>query len=405
MEPIVEILGNGLRVVACQSDGNVAYVGALVNAGSREDPNQLDGLAHFVEHTLFKGTGKRRSWQISSRMESVGGELNAYTTKEEIMLYTNSPAGYEERAVELLSDLICDASFPPADIDRERGVIFEEIHSYDDNPSAAVFDQWDELYYAGSRLAHNILGYEQSVKSIGSADARIYLEHYFCPDNIVIYCLAPGDPMKHIAKIDKYFGRLKREGVKPERRIPMINPMFDKRISKDNYQANVVLGTRIGGYSDTQRYATWLFSNILGGPAMNSVLNRELRERRGLVYTAECTMSLYSDIGTWQIYFGCEPRLADKCTTIVKREIERLASSPLAERTFLQARKQLCGQLLVSGDNNESRSMAMAKGILRHGEIISSRATAERIMQVSSEDILNSAQTILNNGLSRLIIE
>lgn len=403
---ILHILSNGLRIVAERSDGHVAYIGVLTNAGSRNDGTGLDGLAHFVEHTIFKGTASRNSWQISNRMESIGGELNAYTTKEEIMVYTNSPAGYEERAIEMLSDLVWNARFPQQEIDRERGVIIEEIHSYRDNPAYAVFDEFDELFFKGSALAHNILGYSETVEHIGREDACKFLKSYFVPSNMVIYCVSPNDPEKNIRLIEKYFGskdgnkyisRHKTIGIK-------VNPAFDEIRNRDNHQANVSLGTRIFNADDPRRYALFLLSNMIGGPSMNSRLNRELRDRRGLVYTVESLVSLYSDAGSFQVYFGCEPSKVEKCTRIVKRELESLANFPISERKFSMAQRQLCGQLLVNADNRENCAMGYAKSLMRHGEVFDNSHTADMIRRLTPAEVREIAALIMENPLSRLVI-
>lgn len=401
----IHTLSNGLRVVAEQSSGNVAYIGALTNAGSRDDAAGLDGLAHFVEHTIFKGTASRTSWQISNRMESVGGELNAYTTKEEIMLYTNAPSGYEERAIELLADLATDAAFPETEINRERGVILEEIHSYRDNASYAVMDEFDELFFKGSPLAHNILGYADTVAKIGGNDARDFLKRYFVPENMVLYCVSPRPIDMNLRQIEKRFGTLaagcrnQRSGNGPE-----VLPPFDETRNRDNHQANVMMGTRLFSASDPRRYAVFLLSNLLGGSSMNSILNRELRDRRGLVYTVESMVSLYSDAGSFQIYFGCEPANVNKCSRIVTREIERLAEAPMSQQRLTRAQRQLCGQLLVSSDHRESCAMGYAKSLMRHGCVIDNREVARHIIELTPSDVHETARIVAEKPMSRLIL-
>lgn len=405
MQPVeIHTLGNGLRVVAEHSDANVAYIGVLVNAGSRDDEEGRDGLAHFVEHTIFKGTPKRRSWHVSNRMELIGGELNAYTTKEEIMLYTNAPAGFEERAIELLADLITNASFPNAEIDRERSVVLEEIFSYHDNAAFAVFDEFDELFFKGSRLAHNILGYENSVSKISATDCRNFLTRHFTPANMVMYCSTPTDPQKCLRLIEKHFGPLSRTETRLDRTKPMPQPSFDISRKRDNHQANVVIGCPIFPQSDPRRFALYLYSNILGGSAMNSRLNQELRERRGLVYTVESSLSLYSDTGTFQVYFGTETKKIERCSALIRREIDKLASTPLSDRAFTQARRQLCGQLLVSGENRENCAMTLAKSLMRHGEIHDNLYSSKMIMATSPSELLEIARLIADSPSSRLAL-
>ncbi len=405
MEPVmIHTLGNGLRIAAQRSDGNVAYIGVLVNAGSRDDKEGRDGLAHFVEHTIFKGTPKRSSWHVSNRMEMIGGELNAYTTKEEIMLYTNAPAGYEERAIELLADLVRNASFPAAEIERERSVITEEIFSYHDNAAYAVFDEFDELFFKGSSLAHNILGYEDSVSKISGTDCRAFLTSYFSPGNMVIYCVTPTPTAKCLRLIEKHFGSLSRPMPALGRSIPNVAPRFDECKKRDNHQANVVIGCPIFSQNDPRRYALYLFSNILGGSAMNSRLNQELRERRGLVYTVESSVSLYSDTGAFQVYFGTEAKKIERCTALIRREIEKMASTPMSDRAFAQARRQLCGQLLVSGENRENCAMTLAKSLMRHGEIHDQLHTSGMIMETTKDELMQVAGLIADSEFSRLTL-
>lgn len=404
MERIVHTLPNGLRIVAERIEGNVSYIGVLTNAGSRDDGPGKDGLAHFVEHTLFKGTAKRRSGAVSARMESVGGELNAYTTKEEIMLYTNSPAGYEARAIELLADLVKNASFPQEEINREKSVILEEIHSYRDNPSYAVFDSFDEKFFAGSPLAHNILGYPDTVERLERSDAAGFISRNFAASNMVIYCVAPSDPQKNIRLIQRHFGDLPAGAPRDARTRPLPAAPFDITERHDNHQANVLAGTSVFNIRDDRRFALYLLSNYLGGPAMNSVLNLEMRDRRGLVYTVETCVSLYSDSGVFQVYFGCEPSKVEKCSRIVRRELEKLASSPLSDKKFAMAKRQLCGQLLVSGDHRENCAMGYAKSLMRHGRVLDNADTARSIRSLEAEDIRSLAEEIVSTPFSRLVL-
>lgn len=401
----IHTLSNGLRVVAARSLGNVSYIGILVNAGSRDEDPTHYGLAHFVEHTVFKGTRRRRSSQIASRMETVGGELNAYTTKEETMIYTNAPAGYAERSFDLISDLIRNATFPPSEIEKEKEVIIEEIYSYRDSPSDSVFDEFEELIYAGSGLAHNILGSEDSVRGLSSADGRGFIDCNYTPENLVIYCSDPSDPEKNIRLVEKYFGDMDFRSIPKERTVPGLNPVFDEHRDRHNHQANCISGTRLFGRDDPHRHAIFLLNNYLGGPCMNSRLNLEMRDRRGLVYTVESNVALMSDSGLLLIYYGCDPRHTDKCRRIIANEIDRLAQSPLPERTFAKIRDQYCGQLIMSGEHRESRAMSMAKSLLYYNEIHDIDFTASCIRSLTPSDMQEAAQLIAANGLSTLILK
>lgn len=400
----IHTLPNGLRIVATQSSSPVTYTGVLVNAGSRDEPQSSQGLAHFVEHTVFKGTKHRRSCHISSRMETVGGELNAYTTKEETMIYTNAPAGYVGRAFELIADLVKNASFPASEIEKEREVIVEEINSYRDSPADSVFDDFEELIYAGSPLAHNILGSPQSARGLDGSDARRFVDTFYTPENMVLYCSDPGDPEKNIRLAERYFGDLCFAKPDSSRTPPPAAGMFAEIRNNDNHQANCVAGTRLFGRNDPRRHALFLLNNYLGGPCMNSRLNMEMRDRRGLVYTVDSNVALMSDVGLLLIYFGCEPSSVKKCLGIINREIDRLAQSPLSQRSFTRIRDQYCGQLILSGEHRENRAMSMAKSLLYFGEVHDIRHSTERIREVTPSELQQIAQLISSTPLSSLTL-
>lgn len=397
-------LPNGLRTVCWHMDGMVSYIGAVVNAGSRDEAPSAFGLAHFVEHTIFKGTERRRSWQISSRMESVGGELNAYTSKEETMVYTNAPAGYEERAVELLADLICSSVFPEEEIEREKDVVIEEINSYLDSPSDAVYDEFEELAYAGSGLAHNILGSADSVRALGGEDCRSFVRRFYTPDQMVVYCCGPSDPRKIRRIVERYFGSMHFPGEPRQRTMaPEMKP-FDMLRDRGNHQANTIVGARLFGRGDQRRFALFLLNNYLGGPCMNSRLNRELREKRGYVYTVDSSVSLMSDTGLMLIYFGSDPKSVGKCRSIIFRELERLADSPLPPSTFERIKRQYCGQLLVSTDHRENRAMSLAKSLLYYDEIHDIATTAANIGNVTAEEMRDVARMLSPDRFSTLTL-
>lgn len=400
----ISTLANGLRVVATRLSGEVSYIGVAIGAGSRNEDKSHEGLAHFVEHTIFKGTGRRKSWHISCRMEQVGGELNAYTTKEETMIYTNAPAGHAARALELISDLVKNASFPLPEIEKEREVIIEEIHSYQDSPSESVYDEFEELLYKGSPLAHNIIGSPESVRALTPADASSFIETNYTPDNMVVYCCDPGDPDKNLRLVEKYFGDLHFPSRKTEKLQVPPYEIFDEIRDQDNHQANTIVGTRLFSRNDPRRHALFLLNNWLGGPCMNSRLNMELRERRGLVYTVESNVSLLSDTGSLLIYFGTDPKSVDKCVNIIKRELEAVSSTTMSARKFNAIRDQYLGQLIVGSDQRESRCMALAKSVLYFNEIHDMRKAAEKIREVTADEFRDMAQLIISNGLSRLTL-
>ncbi|MDE5773902.1 MAG: insulinase family protein [Muribaculaceae bacterium] len=404
-KPIILTLSNGLRIVIRQSDGNVSYIGVAVNAGSRDDPADREGLAHFLEHTIFKGTKHRKSWHISNRLESIGGELNAYTSKEETLIYTNSPAGNAERAIELLADIIADSIFPEHELRKEQDVVIEEIKSYLDSPADAVFDIYEELIYAGSALAHNILGTPESVRSLRGSDCRGFLDTRYTPDNMVIYAVDPGSPARIERLMERYFGRLHFTSSGLNRVPPEVVKQFDRTIDENGHQAHTIMGTRLFGRQDPRRYALFLLNNHLGGPCMNSRLNQEIRERRGLAYTVDSNVALLSDTGTFNIYIGSDREMVQKCTGVVRRELDRLAQAPMSERLFNRIREQYRGQLLVSTDHREAAAMSLGKSLLYYNEVYDAAYTADRIMQVTREDLLEMARLIASHPLNRLTLQ
>ncbi|MDE6811413.1 MAG: insulinase family protein, partial [Muribaculaceae bacterium] len=401
----IATLDNGMRIGLRHSpDSMVSYIGVAVNAGSRDEKEDCHGLAHFVEHTIFKGTRSRRSWHISNRMESIGGELNAYTSKEETLIYTNAPAGNAERAIELLYDIIANSRFPAQELDKEREVIVEEINSYLDSPADSIYDEFEELIYPDSALAHNILGTPESVRRLDSADCRGFLDRWYTPANMTAYISDPGDPDRLIRLMEKYFGRLDFASTPHHRQEPRECEGFDKVVDRDGHQAHTLLGFRVFGRKDPRRYPLFLLNNYLGGPCMNSRLNQELREKRGLVYTVDSNVSLLSDCGTMMIYFGCDRAGSDRCVRLVKKEIERLAETTLSARSFEALRNQYCGQLLVSSDQSESMAMSMAKSLLYYDSIHDISEMTRHIREVTAGEFRSMAEMLASSPTARLTI-
>ena len=400
----IATLSNGMRVAARRSDGHVSYIGVAIGAGSRDEIPSLYGLAHFVEHTIFKGTSRRRSWHISNRMESIGGELNAYTSKEETLIYTNAPAGYAERAVELLADIIANSQFPTHEIEREREVVIEEINSYLDSPADSIFDEFEERIFAGPALAHNILGSPESVRSLTGADCRQFLESNYTPGEMVAYIVDPGDPERNIRLMERYFGDLNRTTRRQPRIIPEPCRGFDETIDRQGHQAHTIIGFPLFGRDDPRRHAIFLLNNYLAGPCMNSRLNQELREKRGLVYTVDSSVALLSDTGIMQIYCGSDRDAVDKCRRIITREIERLASTTLSDRAFRSIVDQYCGQILVSSDHRENLAMSLAKSILYFGRIIDITETTRQLREVTPADLREMAIKLADTPLCSLTI-
>lgn len=385
-------LSNGLRAVARMSASPVEHCGVAVNAGSRDESEELQGLAHFVEHTIFKGTGSHRASYVRSRMELVGGELNAYTTKEETVVYSTFPAGHLPRAFALIGDMVADANFPEAELAKEKFVVGEEIDTYLDTPSEAIFDDFEELIYAGTPLAHNILGSRDTLARFDSATCRRWLEERFTPGRMVLFYSGPEKPDKVFALAEKYFGQLRRPDTPLLREVPPICQPFDRvNSTRDSFQAHTIVGSRIPGLLDPARVDVALLLNILGGPGMNSLLNVALRERHGLVYTIEASTSLMSDNGLLSIYFGCDPDDVKRCLRILGRVVDGLQSSPLSERRLETAKRQFIGELTVCSTNSEQVALSMGRSVLYRGHAISLAETVESIRAVTPARLLDAA--------------
>lgn len=398
-------LSNGLRIVHIPSKSQVGYCGLAVNAGSRDEQPGLLGLAHFVEHTLFKGTTHRKSWHIINRMETVGGELNAYTTKEGTMIYSAFPKQYFSRATELIADLVANSIFPEAELNREREVVLDEADSYRDTPAEAIYDDFEDLFFAGHPLGHNILGVEQDLQNITSAHCREYINQLYVPTNMVFFALGDISANRLIAMAEKYFGTLANVPLRHNRIAPVNVTPFHNTIKIDSHQSHTIVGAPVFSMHDDRRYAMALLNNIIGGMGMNSMLNVQLRERRGMVYTVESNLSLLSDCGIFQIYFGCDANHVKKSLRIISQTISDLTEKPLTATRLDAAKRQYSGQLQVASDSNEALILGAAKSMLYKNSVISTKETLSRITQVTPQQILDVAQLIVPNRCSTLTMQ
>lgn len=393
---------NGLTLVHRQARyAHVDYCGVVVKAGSRDDPDHLHGLAHFVEHTIFKGTRRRSPWHIINRMERVGGELNAYTTKEETVVYTAAPRGNASRSFELIADLITESRFPDKEIDKEREVIAEEIDSYLDSPADAVFDDFEDLIFKDTALGHNILGNRQSLASIHSDDCREYLSKWYAADNMVAFYYGAIPPARIFPMLQRYFARIPAE-AEAHTSLPgdFSREIFDIERNMDSHQAHSVMGCLTVDMHNDLRYAYALLSNILGGPGMNSMLNIELREKRGLVYSVETANTLLRDTGMFTVYFGCDTADTAKCCRIVRQQIERLCDHNLSDLSLNRLKKQYIGQLTVSSDAHDSLAISTGRRVLYYGDNALDNFNTDRIMAVTPSMIAECAASL--SQLSRL---
>lgn len=397
-----ETLPNGLAMVHVATMSQVAWCGLAVNAGSRDEDEGQYGLAHFVEHTIFKGTLHRRSWHILNRMESVGGELNAYTTKEGTMLYSVFPEQHLKRAIDLLADLVQWSVFPQEELDRERDVVLEEAASYRDTPSDAVFDDFEDLMFVGSQLGHNILGVKEDLERLTSEDCMRYLKTLYVPTNMVFFSVGPERPERVFSMVERYFGAMSHSVAERHRSVPPTVAPFKQVIEIGTHQAHTVVGARVPDRNSPLRYAVMLLNNILGGPGMNSLLNVELRERRGYVYSVESTLTLLSDCGWISIYLGCDPDDVRSSMRVIDRITNRLSNELLPERRLDAYKRQYCGQLVVAADSAEFLAMNAGRGLLYRGQVATPDETIDRIQAVTPEDIAQAAAYLSAEKLSSL---
>ena len=412
-------LDNGLRIIHLPSDSQVVYCGYQINAGTRNEEPGEEGLAHSCEHVTFKGTERRKAWHILNCLESVGGDLNAYTNKEGTVYYSAILKEHIARAVDVLSDIVFHSVYPQAEIDKEVEVICDEIESYNDSPAELIYDEFENILFKGSPLGHNILGTAEQVRSFKTEDALRFTRKLYRPDNAIFFAYGDIDFKKLVKLIRKALGECpkgrelacsadcKSAETPTEERIAEETPT-EKRIAeetptgetpteemeagdanhkvqsskfnvqskvagqtivmqKNTHQAHVMIGTRAYDVNDDRRMPLYLLNNMLGGPGMNAKLNLALREHNGLVYTVESTMVAYGDTGTWSIYFGCDEHDVKRCLRLVRKELDKFMQKPLRDAQLKAAKKQIKGQIGVACDNRENFALDFGKSFLHYG--------------------------------------
>lgn len=361
------VLSNGLRIIRQSSHTDVVYSGYAIDAGTRDETKDEHGLAHFVEHTLFKGTEHRRAWHILNRMENVGGDLNAYTNKEETVIYSAFLKRDFARALDLLTDIVFHCTFPELEVQKEKTVILDEIESYEDTPSELIFDDFEDLLFSGHPLGHNILGSPYSVRRLEAADARRFTSRFYHPANAVLFVYG-NIPLDRIVRTAEQLTSDLPSGTPNQRRTaPCATPPITKVHRRHTHQTLVITGCTAYPFGDPRRVGLRLISNILGGPGMNSRLNVVMRERAGLVYNVESNITTYTDTGVFSICFGCGPEDTERCMDLAKTELQRFADTPLTSLQLHAARKQFAGQVGVASDNFENAALSMAKTFLHYG--------------------------------------
>ena len=441
-------LDNGLRIIHLPSDSKVVYCGYQINAGTRNEKPGEEGLAHFCEHVTFKGTERRKAWHILNCLESVGGDLNAYTNKEGTVYYSAILKEHIARAVDLLSDIVFHSVYPQAEIDKEVEVICDEIESYNDSPAELIYDEFENILFKGSPLGHNILGTAEQVRSFKTEDALCFTRKLYRPDNAIFFAYGDIDFKKLVKLIQKALGECpkgrelacsadcKSAETPTEERIAEEMPTGETPteemeagdanhkvqsskfnvqskvagqtivMQKNTHQAHVMIGTRAYDVNDDRRMPLYLLNNMLGGPGMNAKLNLALREHNGLVYTVESTMVAYGDTGTWSIYFGCDEHDVKRCLRLVRKELDKFMQKPLSDAQLKAAKKQIKGQIGVACDNRENFALDFGKSFLHYGWEKNVDRLYEQVDEITAAQIQAVAQELFDKDrLTTLIFK
>ena len=390
-----------MRVLHLPSTSQVAYCGIAVHAGSRHETAQQQGLAHFCEHLAFKGTQRRTATQIINAIEGLGGELNAFTNKEDTVYYCAIEQRHLRRALDVLQDIVFHSQYPEPEVEKEREVVCDEIESYEDTPAELIYDDFENILFEGHPLGHNILGTSEQVRSYTSADARCFRQKWYRPENCILFISGGG--LKVEGGGWKVEGGGWKENTPASVKSPstLHLPPFTFNLppstiirNRGTHQAHVMVGTRAYAAGDERRWALYLLNNILGGPALNSRLSMALRERNALVYTVDSSMVSYSDTGLWGIYFGCDPDDTKRCLRLVRKELDRLMDRPLSESQLRAAKRQLQGQLAIAAENREQTVLDCARTFLHTGKIRTVGDVMAHIATLSAADLQQSAQEL-----------
>lgn len=399
-------LPNGLRIIHAPNTSKVAYGGFAIDAGTRDEADDETGMAHFVEHHLFKGTHKRRAWHILNRMENVGGDLNAYTNKEETVVYCAFLREHFARAAELLADIVFHSTFPAPEIEKEVEVILDEIQSYEDSPSELIFDDFEELLFPNHPLGRNILGKPERLRSFDTERALRFTDRYYRSSNMVFFLQGDFDFKRVVRTLEKVTADVPFRTTERVRHAP--NPYVPRSLTlhRDTHQSHVMLGNRGYDAHSEKRTGLYLLNNLLGGPGMNSRLNVALRERRGLVYNVESNLTSYTDTGVFSIYFGCDTEDADRCIELVHKELKRLRDRKLTTAQLHAAQKQIIGQIGVASDNFENNALDLGKCFLHYNRYEEAQEVFRRIEALTTEQLWNIAnEKFAEEALSTLRYE
>ncbi len=404
MEFTTYTLPNGIRCIHRQTRGTVAHCALVIGAGTRdEQPNEY-GLAHFTEHALFKGTTHRKAWQVNCRLENLGGELNAFTTKEDTTVHATTLRGDFSKAVELLADVVFCSTFPDRELEREKEVIYDEINTYKDAPAELIYDTMEDLLFAGSELGHNILGRKAALKGYNGDSIRRFTARTHTTDEIVFSSIGSFSARTAEQVARRYLGDLTPTTRNYTRTKTGLYTPFDRTITKHTHQTHCIIGTRAFDLTDDNRLMLSLLVNLLGGPSANSLLNVEIREKRGLTYNIEANYTPYSDTGVVVIYFSTDHQHTEECIELIERQLRRLATESLSTRRLSMAKRQFIAQLAIAGENKESYMLSAGKSLLVHDGIDTMEEVYAKIRSFTAAELTTVAEQSFQN-LSRLIFK
>ncbi len=387
-------LSNGIRLVHRLTYSQVAHCAVTINVGSRDEQKDEEGIAHFIEHCLFKGTNKRKSFQILNRIDGVGGELNAFTTKEETCIYATFLNNYHDRVLELFSDILFSSTFPQKELEKEKIVVIDEINSYEDNPSELILDEFDNFVFGNNGLGHYTLGTPKQVKGFTSEKLNQFIEKTYSTDSIVISTIGDIDFDKWVKLCEKYFGGIKTNAKPIHRKSPRNYKPKEKVKKRNTYQSHVVIGNPAFSYKNKNKITLSLLNNIIGGPAMNSRLNMKIREKYGFTYSIESNYTAFSDTGLFVVYAATDSKYIDKTIGLIKNELDFFSNKEMTPSSLKIAKQQLIGQLAIQYESNQNEVISMGKSILNFDRIDSLKTTNLEIEKITSKQILEVAQLI-----------
>lgn len=394
-EFFVHTLPNGIRCVLKSVRSAVCYCSMTIGAGSRDEMAGERGVAHLLEHTIFKGTQRRKAYQVNCRLENLGGEINAFTTKEETVVHATVLRGDFAKAVELMDDIIFHSTFPREEVEKEKEVIYDEINMYKDSPDERIYDDFEDLLFEGSELGHNILGSKREVAKLHTEQIRSFVERNYTTDRMVFAAIGNISPRRFVATMERYFGAEKATTRNSQRAVPERVERFSKTVTRQQHQVREVMGARAYALDDRRRLALILMTNILGGPSAASRLNVALRERRALTYCVEALYTPLSDCGMFSIYFSCEKDKLERCREVIAEELHRIQSEPLSVRQLAIAKRQFIGGFSIAAENNEAYMLSVGKSYLSFGAVDSLEEVYRKVEEITPEDIMAVAKDIL----------